>query len=64
MLQIACKNCNNLFDFDKQSVLCPHLEFPLNKKCKLHCRLHCGHKECLNNLLQFPQKIKKGITNG
>lgn len=55
-MQIACKNCNKLYDFDKQSVLCPHLEYPATKECKKHKRTECGHPECLNNLLQFPRK--------
>lgn len=61
-MKIACKNCNNLYDYDKCSVLCPHLEYPLDKFCKLHNRKHCGHKECLNNLLQFqPKKVIGGL---
>lgn len=55
-MQIACKNCNNLYDYDKQSVLCPHLKYPAIVKCKIHNRNQCGHPECLNNLLQFPRK--------
>ena len=57
-MQIACKNCNTCYDYDKQSVLCPHLVYPLDKECVLHSRKNCGHKECLNNLLQFPN-LKK-----
>lgn len=55
-MKIACKSCNELYDYDKRSVLCPHLEFPATKKCLLHNRTECGHVECLNKILQFRQR--------
>jgi hypothetical protein len=60
-MKLACKTCHNLYDERKQSMICPHKEFPI--ECELHKRKHCGMPDCAESgkILDFNARR---ISNG
>lgn len=59
-MNIGCPRCNRIYNYDKESAICPHLSFP--KPCKRHKQMHCGHLECINNVVPMISK-KEGTNN-
>jgi hypothetical protein len=51
---VACSNCNERYDYNEKSVMCPHKEFP--KPCKDHDKIHCGFPQCLDKVLVFRKR--------
>lgn len=53
-----CDKCKTKYDFDKDSILCPHKGFPKIRMCNNHNMTNCGNLECQTNLteIKFPQE--------
>lgn len=41
-----CLECWEIYDWESNSAICPHVGFPRNAPCKLHARKNCGNPEC------------------
>lgn len=47
----ACQKCNEIYDYDTKSVMCPHVDFP--KPCKIHNIMHCDNPDCRAKVFAF-----------
>lgn len=45
-----CPKCWEIFDWEANSVTCPHKGFPRTVICEAHGRANCGNPECEKGL--------------